>query len=196
MTSRGRRKIWIAVLIPWLLSLAGCASEVVLTPDVDKVKPKLVLNEGEFRVVRTVSRARPRVRTSSISISPILFLGVVGISISAPPVAFALGDAAVAHACDGRSPQQARSARKAADPRTTSWRSGLLRTTSGLFAIRRLTITAEVLDSRRRDNESREPGPDGVIPIWRAGTSAWRSCSCWWPPSAEGAGLCDGRVES
>ena len=144
MTSRGIRKVWIAVLIPWLLSLAGCASEVVLTPDVDKVKPKLVLNEGEFRVVRTVSGKASCPYLLYLDL-PDSLLGVVGISISAPPVAFALGDAAlhVRAMEDLHSKHDLLGKPQILHHFLEEW---TLANYLGLFAVRRLTITAEVLE--------------------------------------------------
>ena len=82
----------MAAVISWLLLLAGCASEV-LVPDVDKAKPKLVLNQGEFRVVRTVSGRASCPYLLYIDL-PDSLLGAVGIS-STVPVAFALGNAAL-----------------------------------------------------------------------------------------------------
>jgi hypothetical protein len=74
MISRRRWRIWSAVLISWLLPLAGCTSSVVLTPDVEAIKPKLSLKEGEFRVVRTVSgRASCPFLLHTVSVDVIVF---------------------------------------------------------------------------------------------------------------------------
>ena len=144
MTSRGRRKIWIAVLISWLLPLAGCATEVALIPDVDKVKPKLILNEGKFRVVRTVSGRASCPFFLYIDL-PDSFLGAVGISRAAPPVAFAVGDAAlhVRAMEDLHSKHDLLGKPQILHHFVEEW---TLANYLGLFAIKRLTITAEVLE--------------------------------------------------
>jgi len=144
MTIRGRRSTWIAVLMPWLLLLAGCASEVVLAPDVDKVKPKLLLNEGEFRVVRTVS-GRASCRYFLYFAIPDSLLGVVGISRAAPLIAFALRDAAlhVRAMEDLHSKHDLLGKPQILHHFVEEW---TLANYVGLFAIKRLTITAEVLE--------------------------------------------------
>ena len=146
MTSRGRRKIWIAVLIPWLLSLAGCASEVVLTPDVDKVKPKLVLNEGEFRVVRTVSQGKASCPYLLYLDLPDSLSGRGGDLHLGAPRRLRPGRCGGCTCVRWKTSTASTICSESRRSSTTSWRSGRLRTTSGLFAIRRLTITAEVLE--------------------------------------------------
>ena len=54
MSHRSSRRASIAVFVCCLVSLAGCAVPLTRDSDVYKVKPKLILNQGEFRVVRTV----------------------------------------------------------------------------------------------------------------------------------------------
>jgi hypothetical protein len=117
---------------------------VVLTPDVDKVKPKLILNEGGFRVVRTVTGKASCPYFLYVDV-PESLLGVVGITRTGPPLAFALGDAAlhVRAMEDLHSKHDLLGKPQFLHHFVEEW---TLANYLGLFAIRRLTITAEVLE--------------------------------------------------
>jgi hypothetical protein len=144
MISRNRGGVWIAAVVCWLLLLGGCASEVLLTPDVDKVKPKLVLNQGEFQVVRTVTGKASCPYFLYVDL-PDALLGALQLSTSAPPLAFALGDAAlhVRAMEDLHSKHDLLGKPQVLHHFVEEW---TLANYLGLFAIRRLTITAEVLE--------------------------------------------------
>jgi hypothetical protein len=149
MISRGRSGARVAVAFTSLLLLAGCASEVSLVSDVDKVKPKLVLNEDGFRVVGTVSGRASCPYFLYLDL-PDSLLGVMGISIAAPPVAFALGDAAlhVRAMEDLHSKHDLLGKPQVLHHFVEEW---TLANYLGLFAIKRLTITAEVLEFVEKD---------------------------------------------
>jgi len=141
---RSGKHTWIAVVMCALLPLAGCATELPLDPDVDKVKPKLVLNPGEFRVVRTVRGQASCPFFLYIDLPPALKTAL-GFSPTAPAINFALGDSALRvramedlhreHDLVGK-PQILHNF-------VQEW---TLANYLGLFAIKRLTITAEVLE--------------------------------------------------
>lgn len=117
---------------------------MVLAPDVDKVKPKLVLNAGGFRVVRTVSGRASCPYFLYIHV-PDSLLGVFGIPGSGPPVAFALRDPAlhVRAMEDLHSKHDLLGKPQILHHFVEEW---TLASYLGLFAIERLSITAEVLE--------------------------------------------------
>jgi hypothetical protein len=144
MNVRHRPEAWLAALVSSLLLLTGCASEVALAPDVDKSKPKLVLSQGEFRVVGTVTGRASCPYLLYIDL-PDSLLGRVGIPGTAPPVAFALGDAALhVRAMEDLHRQHDLLGKpQILHHFVEEW---TLANYLGLFAIKRLTITAEVLE--------------------------------------------------
>ena len=124
------------------------STEVVLDRDVYRLKPKLVLNPGEFRVVRSVQGRASCPFFLYIDLPPSM-RSALGFSASGPPVAFALGDAALKvramedlhrqHDLVGK-PQVLHNF-------VEEWS---VANYLGLFAIKRLTITAEVLEFLER----------------------------------------------
>lgn len=138
------RRAWIAVVACLVSSLAGCANEKALDRDVYKIAPKLILKQGAFRVVRTV-RGQASCPYFLYIDPPPAIKGAFGISASAPALTFALGDSALKvramedlhrkHDLLGK-PQILHNF-------VEEW---TLANYLGLFAIMRVTITAEVLE--------------------------------------------------
>ena len=136
--------VWIAVVASLVAPLAGCATEVALDRDVYKFAPKLILKQGEFRVVRTL-RGQASCPYFLYIDPPPAIKGALGISASAPALTFALGDGAlkVRAMQDLHSKHDLLGKPQILHNFVEEW------TTSnylGFYAIVRLTVTAEVLE--------------------------------------------------
>jgi hypothetical protein len=135
---------WAILFVATLLLLNACASKVKLVPDLDKAKPKLVLNPGEFRVVRTVSGRASCPYFLYINIPP-AFLVLLGINDSTPPVGFALGDASLhVRAMENLHSKHEMLGRPQILHQFVE--ESTVANYLGLFAIERLSITAEVIE--------------------------------------------------
>ena len=134
----------LPVLASALLSLVGCTTAVEISPDIDKIKPKLALREGGFRVVRSVTGRASCPYLLFLDV-PMGFLNPIGISADPPAIAFAIGDAALRVRAMEELHQKHDLVGK---PQVLhhfveEWsRANYL----GLFAIQRLTISAEVIE--------------------------------------------------
>ena len=73
----------LPVLASALLSLVGCTTAVEISPDIDKIKPKLALREGGFRVVRSVTGRASCPYLLFLDV-PMGFLNPIGISADPP----------------------------------------------------------------------------------------------------------------
>ena len=133
----------LPVVLAFLLS-SGCASEVVRLPDLGKVKPKLVLEPGSFRVVRTVT-GRASAPSFLYFDPPPAIKTALGIPASQPALTFSLGDMAL----------RVRAMRELHRQHDLVGKPQVLHNFVeewtvanylGLFAITRLTITAEVVE--------------------------------------------------
>ncbi len=134
----------ITVALCSLLPLAGCASEVALDRDVYKIAPKLILKQGEFRVVRTV-RGQASCPSLLYIDPPPAIKAVLGIPASAPALTFALGDSALKVRAmeDLHSKHDLLGKPQILHNFVEEW---TVANYLGLFAILRLSITAEVLE--------------------------------------------------
>lgn len=132
----------LLVVAGGLLSLIGCTTAVEISPDIDKIKPKLALREGGFRVVRTL--------TGRASCPYLLFLDLpalnqIGLSYNPPAIAFAIGDAGLrVRAMEDLHAQHDMLGKpQVLHHFVEEWsRANYL----GLFAIQRLTISAELIE--------------------------------------------------
>jgi hypothetical protein len=144
MRVRSRRKLSVAVVACLVVSLAACAAPLGRDPDIYKVKPKLILDEDNFRVVRTIQGQASCPYFLWIDL-PDFVQSALRIPTSAPALNFALGDAALRvramedlhskHSLVGK-PQVLHNFLE-------EWS---LANYLGLFAIQRVTITAEVIE--------------------------------------------------
>ena len=145
MIVRSRARAWAYVVI--FAVLAGCTRSVGRAPDVDTVNPKLVLNEGEFRVVGIVrGQASCPFLLYLPEESSLWFLAWMDVSERPIPlIGFALGDPALHLRAmeDLHSKHDLLGKPQILHNFLEEW---TVANYLGLFAIQRLTITAEVLE--------------------------------------------------
>jgi hypothetical protein len=144
MNHRSSRRASIAVFACWLVSLAGCAVPLTRDSDVYKVKPKLILNQGEFRVVRTVQGRASCPYFLWLDLPDFIQIALK-IPTATPALNFALGNAALRVRAmeDMRRKHDLVGKPQVLHNFVEEWS---LANYLGLFAIQRVTITAEVIE--------------------------------------------------
>ena len=144
-----QRKIWVITTMLALLITTGCSKDKSIKPDLGKNKTEIILRPGEFRVVRTVQGEASTYFLFWVDISPALQsmnqapVPVISFELGKPNLhQRAMRDLNSQHNLQGK-PQILHNFME-------EW---TLANYLGLFAVLKLSISAEVIEFTRKSEQ-------------------------------------------